>query len=170
MFFVFVDLWFFLIKKKNFWRSLGSGFSFSFHCLSGFWIFYNGFLLVIWFICLLCGFVKLIYMLFGMWLSSELVVFSIFSFWDLFQFIFWDSVMISRNWGLMFLFVVVVFLFLWFVGVACVYLFGFGEWNCGLVVFGTIISVAFHFKDLDFNFEENHIIGFILVMFGSLVD
>ena len=50
------------------------------------------------------------------------------------------------------------------------YLFGFGEWNCGLVVFGTIISVAFHFKDLDFNFEENHIIGFILVMFGSLVD
>ena len=51
-------------------------------------------------------------MLFGMWVSSELVVFSIFSFWDLFQFIFWDSVMISRNWGLMFLFVVVVFLFL----------------------------------------------------------
>ena len=110
MFFVFVDLWFFLIKKKNFWRSLGSGFSFSFHCLSGFWIFYNGFFLVIWFICLLCGFVKLIYMLFGMWVCSELVVFSIFIFWDLFQFISWDSVMISRNWGHMFLFVVLVFL------------------------------------------------------------
>ena len=39
-------------------------------------------------------------MLFGMWVCSELVVFSIFIFWDLFQFISWDSVMISRNWVL----------------------------------------------------------------------
>ena len=39
------------------------------------------------------------------------------------------------------------------------YLFGIGEWNCGLVVFGTIISVAFHFKDLDFNLKKTIILG-----------